>query len=393
MFADSFSDEPFDVTVKDLPERRTNKRIATLRTSDRISFRSCRRQWGWGSHLRGNLGSKFPSSPLWLGSGFHFAMEDFHGLNLYETPARALDAYYYATRRKGGSDNLPATWREDLQLGRDMLRYYTEDWLATRDPLQTFVYKDEPQVEVNFRLLVPFDTDLMLEWGYDEVVYSGTLDRVITDEYGTLYIVEYKTAKQIFTKHFQTDPQVTAYCWAASVLYPGHAIGGVIYQQHRKSLPDEPRMLASGKLSTNKSQNTTHSRYRKAVNAIYGDPSKAPADVVSCMSELARQENELYDDYVRRDYLFRNSHQIQAEGEKVLLECLDMLNPDLNLYPNPTRMNCAWCAFQGPCIGMDSGEDWEDELKAFTTYREATYDSWRKFLPDPDSMKEDPTNG
>lgn len=385
MFDDQFAD-PFDLTITDLPEKVDNKRIAVIRTTDRITFKACRRKWGWGSHLRANLGSNQTVSPLWVGSGFHFALEDFHGAGLYGTASRAFEAYYTATRRKGGSNSLPADWESDLLLAKAMLDYYENDWLRTRDPLTTFVYNDQPQVEVNFRIQIPFDPDLMREWGYDEVIYSGTLDRVAIDEHGLLWIVEYKTAKAIQTRHLQTDPQVTAYCWAASVLYPGYGIGGVVYQQHRKTLPDEPRFLASGKLSSAKTQNTSYNQYRRAIVNLYGEVNRAPGDIVSCLNDMARAETPDYDDYIRRDKLDRTTAQIQAEGEKVLLEAYDMLNPDLPLYPNPQRWNCGWCSFQGPCLALDNAEDWETELAAFTTYRESSYDSWRKFLPSPEEV-------
>lgn len=375
-----FSDDNFDPRPSDAPsqlEPSTQKKVAVIRTSDRILFKRCRRRWGWGSHLRQNLGGKQAASPLWLGSGFHFAMEDFHGQNVYGHPIRALDAYVFATKRKGGEDALPYSWREDWELGRGMLAYYADHWLRNRQPLETFIFDGQPQVEVNFRILIPFDA---YEWGYDEVVYSGTLDRVVIDENGILWILEYKTAKQIVTNHFQTDPQVTSYCWAASILYPGYSIGGVIYQQHLKTVPDEPKMLATGKLSTDKRQATDYHMYRETLRKIYGDLTNAPTQYLDTLNHFASLESQESNKFVRRDRLYRNRHQMEAEGQKILLEVGEMLNPDLDLYPNPTR-DCSFCGFIGPCVSMDDGSQWEEELEAFNQPREASYDSWRKYLP------------
>jgi hypothetical protein len=373
---DNFDPRPSEEINPDdnaLPEKRT----AVIRTSDRILFKRCRRRWGWGSHLRGNLGGKGTVSPLWLGSGFHFALEDYYGSNAYGHPSKALEAYAIATYRMGGFDAMPATWAEDLELGKGMLTYYVDYWLRTRDPLPTFIFDGRPQCEVNFRIPIPIDAR---EYGYDEVVYSGTLDRVAIDDQGILWVLEYKTAKAIQTSHFETDPQVTTYAWAASLLYPGYAVGGVIYQQHLKRTPEQPRMLAGGRLSTDTKQYTDYHAYRNIVKQIYGDTTTAPAPILSTLNHFASLEELESNRFVRRDRLYRNSHQCEAEGVKILLETADMLNPQLDLYPNPTR-DCNFCGFKGPCIAIDSGEDWEEELAMFFQPRAAVYDSWRKHLP------------
>jgi hypothetical protein len=377
-----FDPAPSELIVSPEFDAKRGKRIAVIRTSDRNSFRRCRRAWGWSSHLKGNLGGTQAISPLWLGSGFHFALEDLHGHNRYGTSPNAFKAYLQATGRKSA---LPATWREDSELAIGMLEYYENDWLQNRDHFQTHVHQGQAQVEVNFRILVPFDAE---EWGYDEVVYSGTLDRVIIDEHGILWIVEYKTAKRIVTGHYDTDGQVSAYCWAASVLYPDYPIGGVWYQQHLKQIPEPARMLASGRLSTDKRQSTTYHNYRRAILTIYGEINRAPADIVDTLNAFCKEEEPERNSFIRRDKIRRNAHQQEAEGNKVLMEVGDMLNPLLDLYPNPTR-DCGWCNFQGPCVSLDDGSDWEYELKQLYRPRETVYDSWRQYLPAPEEL----TNG
>ena len=74
-------------------------RVAVARTSDRGLFKACRRRWNWQSPLRGNREPLYSASPLWLGSGFHFALEDFHGYKHFPTAAAALQAYHDAWKR------------------------------------------------------------------------------------------------------------------------------------------------------------------------------------------------------------------------------------------------------------------------------------------------------
>lgn len=108
------SSDTFDPTVYEAdlrPEADENAavtteglKVATIRTSDRLLFKRCRRRWGWNSHLRGNLAPKTNAAPLWTGSGFHFALEDCHSQNLYGHPGLAFLAYREATLRQVNRD-------------------------------------------------------------------------------------------------------------------------------------------------------------------------------------------------------------------------------------------------------------------------------------------------
>jgi hypothetical protein len=165
-------------------------------------------------------------------------------------------------------------------------------------------------------------------------------------------------------------------------MYPDREVVGFIYQQHRKDVPDFPKVLANGRLSINAKQKTTHRHYRACLQNQYGDVLNAPKENIDFLNWLVGQEDENRDFFVRRDRIFRNEHQIQAEGEKLLLELDDMLNPDLPLYPNPTRECGSMCHFNVPCINMDDGSDWEGELEMSFRQKDTQFDSWRNFLPE-----------
>lgn len=377
------STEDFSFTVDAEENPATKERVGVIRTSDRIMFRRCRRRWGWSSHLRGNLGSKEAASPLWMGSGFHFALEDFHGERRFTEASDAFTAYVEATKRHDRS-SLPVDWAELHELSRGMLNYYQHDWLRYRDPLQTFIWNGVPQVEVNFRVDIPFDAR---HWGFDRVVYSGTIDRVSIDEHGQIWIVEYKTAKAIQTLHLANDSQVSSYCWAGAHLYD-RPIAGVIYQQHRKDTPNPPKRLANGRISVDKRQLTTAAAVRGLIREQYGSVQKAPSDIVEFLNVLTNDESPKGDKFILRNYIQRNEHQAQAEGEKIMMEAAEMLNPDLPLYPNPDRTCQFMCPFNSACVSMDDGSDWEYELDLWTKPRERFYDSWRTKIKWPDEKSE-----
>lgn len=666
--------------------------VAFIRTSDRSNFRRCKRKFNWSYLHRGNRTRKETVTPLWLGTGMHFALEDFHGYHRFERPSEAFDAYVAASRRVPGII-LPQDWEESVELMRGMLDYYLE-WLEYRDPQITLEVRGVPQVEVRFQIPLPLDPSLLLRYGYDRAVYTGTIDRVILDEeFQRLWLVDYKSAKTVQTGHFETDPQITAYCvplnseiltargwrqyselsigepvlgyntvtdqvewtlleavhrpgmqdtvtysnksfeftatpehkwlksfgnrlgsmrtgrhgnavimaaamdkgvlglsefeaqvlgwiltdgtwgeyerglrasisqqkplyqemiqnlldfmgdtytrvdesagtktwhlsmpffrrlwektgmnfelqgweefvtgmtlkarqafcsaallgdgsvgnggqetfyqkpgikqelfklafflcgkfptklriggkgnpwsepdlntfglgtprkwekaikqmsagqqevwcpqtglstwimrqggqititgncWAASQIYT-LPVAGFLYQQHRKAVAHEPDFLKSTRqFSVSKSQLTTHTLYAKALRNLYGQVENAPDINIAFLNQLASEETERADKLIRLDQIERNPYQIQAEGPKILAEAMEMLDPNLAIYPNPTR-DCSWdCDFRTACLSMDDGSDWEYEIETGTMDRDQEDLSWRKFLKYPE---------
>lgn len=342
-----------------------------IRTHHRIEFRRCRRRWGFKGGLIQNKGEIEPSIYLWMGTGFHFALEDYHGFKKFPTAAGAFAAYTDACRRTPGYQ-MPDDWKEGQELAEGMLDYY-EVWMVGRDPLPTLWIDGIPQCEVRFRIPLPIDHPKY------EIYARGTLDRVCIDEHGRLWIVEYKTAKRFETGHFDTDPQCNTYAWAGKVVYD-RPVAGVIYQQHFKAIPEKPEFLKSGSFSCNKNQHTSHRLYRQALLDLYGDLKLAPAKNLEFLNNLTMEETAESDRYVRRDWVYRNDHQIQSEGVKMLMEIEEMLREDLPLYPTPTR-DCSWdCKMLTACVSMDDGSDWEYALEHILQDSTQEDDSWRTHL-------------
>lgn len=351
-----------------------------LRTSDRILFKRCRRLWGWLSHNR--QGRTITHSPdfFWFGTGIHFALEDYHGFNYYQHPATAYLAYVEASKRAG---ILPSTWQEHRLLGVRMMEYYADQWLRSRNPLATYVVDGVPQVEVNGAIDLGFTTA-----SGRPVYYGFTIDRMHIDENGDLWVVEYKTAKRIMEYHLDVDDQVTAYAWAAWKLYK-RKVAGIVYVQFRKVVPQLPKVLATGKVSTNMSQSTSAAMYGKLLQMMYGTIMDAPNPNKLCYNNMLAREDEDKDYFIARHRIERNEAQLLAFEKKVEMEVEDMANDNLPLYPNPTR-ECDWCPLNAACIAMDDGSDWQYILDTYSsrgqddslTHREKQQVLWREFLPD-----------
>ena len=351
-------------------------------TSDRGNFKRCRRRWDLSSRNRQSLVlvDGVQSAALWLGTGFHFALEDYYGYKKFGKPSEALEAYVASHRRS----ELPDTWVETTKLGTDMLDYYVDEWLAQRgEVLETLWIDGVPQVEVNVR--VPLD--IKPPPGYDRVVYSVTYDRVAKDEYDRLVVVDYKTAaKQFDPGRLELDAQVSSYIWSARLIY-GDAVEGACWQQHIKAVPDPPEVLKNGGLSKNKSQYTTARMYEKTCMEYYG---KVPDEYREIINHFAATETPDADRFVKRETIYRNQTFADNEERKIFDEIDDMIDPKLKLYPNPTR-DCTWdCNYRAVCLAMDDGSDYDYMLQTeYVKWEGEGYQSneWRRRLKYPEPLE------
>lgn len=367
------------------------QRIAVIRTSDRGQFRACRRRWNWTSAMRQNLRPVEQAGALWFGTGIHHALEDYHGGGDYEFPEHAFDAYVQATRQTQGEDYiLPPDHDDLLKMGYKMMEYYRKIWLKNRSPLKTFVWNGVPQVEVNFIVEVPFP---LKEFGYDKwwdkVVYAGTIDRVVVDEHGNLWLVDYKTAAKLTGSHLNNDPQVCTYSWLASKYYGGLPIAGFIYWQFLKKVPKIPKPLKSKKISTAKNQRVSAELYKIALERRYGKLELSPQENVDFYYNLMRQEGPDHDPFIRRTYVSRSQHAIEAEGQLIMMELEDMLNMDMPLYPNRNWM-CGMCDWYEPCISLDDGSDWLEQIESYYQVESPNMRTrWKAYLPEPERYSAD----
>lgn len=385
-----------------------------LHTHDRIAFKRCRRKWYFSSPLHLNLQPLAGDANLnlWFGSGFHFALEDYHGYNKFGAAEVALEAYYDAFRaneRPDGADEM-------LQLGMNILQHYRTDWLPKHnfDGLETLWITPNPgvaladfsnhplnatsvpQVEVSFTLELK---DLTMYAGFP-IYYHGTFDRVMIDKYDRWWLLDYKTAKAIDLDKLATDPQISAYLWAAEQYFQ-HPIEGIMYAQFAKDYPLPPRELAKGGFSQDKRQKTTHAIYKKALLDKYGE---VPGQYMQYLNELACAEFPEGNRFIRWDGVRRNDAAKKATYHNIILEGMDMIDThrilncegsdsiNCRLYPNPTR-DCKWdCPFRCICLAMDEGSDYQYMIDTEFEKRNETMlgeqPEWQKRIKWPDAVQD-----
>jgi hypothetical protein len=349
-----------------------------LHQSELATFRRCRRRWALSSPNMGNL-EPIAATPeaLWLGSGLHFALEDRYGWDRFSGLGRAFDGYYSAT-----SSSRPENAAELRTLAHGMLAHY-ESWLTHGSDFDTLWVDGVPQVEVGWR--VPIH-------GIDPsvAVLGGTFDRLVTDDHGRVFIADYKSCAQFNTSKLDLDAQTSVYLWAYRELF-GVPAEGMVYVQLKKAVPEPPRRLKSGALSVDKSQNTTWDLYREALGDDT-DPAR-----LAFLAWLRDQEDDSGDRFIRRDLVRRNEAQLNAVGPWLEYQARQIVSLSADpitspaLYANFTY-DCGFCPFHAACVAMDDGSDWQGLISGLYAQRERTNTPWRKHLPDPQTICEDPVS-
>jgi hypothetical protein len=191
------------------------------------------------------------------------------------------------------------------------------------------------------------------------VTLNGRVDAIFEDKVnGGYYIIDWKTAATLIAdgEHLQLDDQITSYC-AALMLVLGLDIRGFLYAEIRKDYPRPPeelkRITSGRKYSINVNQSTTEDiaretflrndegayragKYDEFLAKLHADPPK----------------------YHQRFPVIQGHEKLVNTLKNVSMEAMEMSNPDLFIYPSPSKMNCQGCAFKGPCLGKYNDEDY-----------------------------------
>jgi hypothetical protein len=370
----------------------------SIHTSERLSFRACRRRHHWLFVDRW-----YPQTtpkPLEFGSAFHKAMETWYDPDLWGKDAETRETLTllafknmtleqkgkYLSLNDGQIDaELDQDFKERIELGEGMIRYHCRKVSPKLDsnlkPLKVEIEFEVPILDPDgnnmwckcdncWKLFTkhfnadPEDTSQKVSWLGLPVTYGGRIDCLMEDEFGRLWIVDWKTAARLSGQEEQDvpdefimlDDQITSYCWALWVL--GLPIAGFIHHEMKKAFPLEPEPNKQQRkgcwYSVNKQQNTSYDMYVETVGE--GDPTGLASGAYDDFLAWLKEEGPRY--YSRKN-VSRNEAELRNAGFNIWQEAMDMVDPNLRIYPSPGRFGCTFCAYRQPCIGMNRDEDVE----------------------------------
>lgn len=371
------------------------KLVHSVHTSERRSFRSCRRRWNWV--YRDMWYPRVTPKPLEFGVAYHKAMEKYYDPPMWDQRDvsaqlalvefdQTIKSQLAEYRRLNGEPEVDVLedYRERAELGRKMLQYYTTRISPEFDrdlvPVATEI-PFEISLDLWCKCIVcvrkwkaHFGQEPDADWKGLPVTFGGRIDAVMKDIHGRVLSLDFKTTARILDEDaeaafLELDDQVTGYCIA--LWKYGHPVWGFIYQEQRKAVPEPPeeltRLYKGRKFSTSRASNTDYTMFLETISQHDYDGLIAG----------------MYDDYLswlkvdgpryfQRHLVHRSLKQLENSWDDLRNEARDMIN-DPRVYPQPGRFSCTTCAYRQPCLGMNMEEDHEYTLKTLFEQRSKHY--------------------
>jgi hypothetical protein len=232
-----------------------------VRGSEYQSFLNCRKQWYY-QWVEG-IEAKKPDAKLFFGTAFH----------------KWLENYYNSGCNKLLADLETSTWINE-QNTKDMDQIAIDDMMALMRGVAEHYHNTYGETDKNFKVI---ETEMEFLVKLDEDLFmTGTIDLVYEVD-GKIRFMDHKTVSSIsmYEEKAVMDRQISRYWWALKMIAAGigrvkdkendvwvtsqalkdKTIDGFDYNLIAKDFPKEPKVLKSGKLSTDKSQKTTYALY------------------------------------------------------------------------------------------------------------------------------------
>lgn len=385
-----------------------------IHTTERRSFRSCRRRWNW--IFKEFYYPTVTARALEFGVAFHKAMETWYNPETWDDPDREIVnqaltmTIFHQTvkeqmenyKRLNGepTDEIKADYKERVALGLSMIRYYTEQVSPKLDkgfkpigvevpfeiPLgfnckcdicwrrfSIYVHRTGTEEEIVRFALIKTNTRRDT-WEGLPVTYGGRVDMIAQDNNGRLWLFDWKTTTKIMDQgseesFLELEDQVTSYVVAFHKL--GRPVAGFVYHEQKKAIPEPPQQLVrkmkGRSYSTAKNANTSYEYFKRHI--FDNDREALEAGFYDEYLQWLRLEGP---QYFQRHQIHRNRYQIENAWDDMVAEARDIIeNP--RIYPQPSRFSCNSCAFRQPCLGANMGEDYRYALDTLFEKRTKHY--------------------
>jgi hypothetical protein len=291
-----------------------------ITASDRELFKRCRRAWDLGATTRGNLEPRVPPVVADLDRALHDALAVYYYPGMWQWPralVRPLANQAYAEQTALSPDQ-EREWADQLAAGERLLGRYL-DWAAEADRFEPV------RVATSYAELVPDPRDdregLVTAEGRG-VRYRARIDALVVDEHSATWVLDHRLVSGRWTDFDQLllDERSLAHGWAWQTFYVGVKIAGTIFNE---------------------------------LSADGSTPDPAPP----VPAEQHRFVKRTGSGPFQRTAIRRTAKAYETAAHQLGREALEMLDPQLPLYPTPSEANCGRCDYRAPCLAMTSRRD------------------------------------
>lgn len=321
------------------------------RVTGLLQFQECPRKWYLGYHLKAKRDIFRPE--MFIGTLVH------KGLQSYFINNKKIDWDEWNNQVENELDKLElefgATYLnipdipDHIELARGILAHY------------------ELTASGNYKIIA---VEKELSVKYRGHILNGTIDLVIEDTNGEIWIVDHKVTGHMFEMDgIEYDDQTTAYCWMWWKTYKYIPSGGM-FNLILRDVP-EVKYLINGNPSLDKNQHTTVEYYKgKLTSSQLEDPKYQEfLQYLELNGKLKffrqyctrRTKNELLQFEKRLSYWMK---QLRLESKVSLDKTIVSLN----------ARRCPFCTFKSICRMVTLGEDWQWMLETMVQKEPETLD-------------------
>jgi PD-(D/E)XK nuclease superfamily len=374
--------------------------VHEIHTTELRSFRGCRRRWHWSFGL--DLQPAKTQSVFEFGIAYHVGMEAMYNPDTWGAPRQLIAQFaeaafydeaqrqkkaFYALEDRGLGDEEERDYDEQIKLGRGMINWYVMNHLPLKEFVPVYVEQTfqvpitDPDGNQLFckcnKCWQKYQNSLLIQhkegletivvrsgWKGLPVVFEGRVDAIVRDAKGDYWIVDWKTTIRMMNEDsdviLELDDQVAGYVWALRVAL-GLNIRGFRYIELKKGFPQPPtenKVVRLGRsFSVSKNQDTDVQTFVQTVKQR--DNGAYVAGLYDEYIDWLRQEGPVF---LNDHKVYKREAQLRNFGIHLWMQAVEMLSPDLFLYPSPGRFSCGFCAYREPCLDKDQGGDYEYAL-------------------------------
>lgn len=411
--------------------------VHEIHTSERKSFRGCRRRWNW--IFNDFYYPQVTAKPLEFGVAFHNAMEVLYNpdtwkwdRNIVKNVAKQVFVDTCEQQLKKYSENFDPSdevledYAERVELGKSMIEFYCTkvsprhdaDWTPLKVEVEFIVpiqnpdtheylwckcdrcwktyceYHDaremsDPEVAKHWIPLSEQEGERET-WDGLPVVLAGRIDLLAEDNYGDYWIVDWKTTARLARgdvsgqdrdEFLDLDDQIGSYVMALRRKL-GLNVRGFVYVELKKSKIEEPernKVIRLGRAySVNKNQAVDYETYLECVKE--NDPQ---AYAQGLYEEFLNFLKEGGQNFYGRYQIAKTDEELEELERNLFWEASDMIDLAMTknkrrMYPSSGRFNCGFCAFRQPCLEQNRQGDFQYMLDTLFDKREKHY--WVKEL-------------
>lgn len=354
-----------------------------IHISDVRSFLSCRRAWDFSSMLRQGWEPDPTPIHFLVGRLVHTAMYGWYeeGVHPAFTYSQALTKHINEKEPSLGVPDENSYRYQQVQMGLKLVSNYYEWIQSTEEPDEDWeTIANEP----TFHLPL-FNAEGKKS---NRISWGGRFDRLARKKSdGTVWLWEFKTtAREPDKEWLKTDNQVTSYLAAAQHIF-GFPIQGIHFRFMKKKFPDVPRRIRGGmelSRAVNSGAQGVHTTYDLYVRALEELNIELLSNKFGLKpEELSEQQIEKGLVLLKRDYdnvltilaargweeyfmtfdVAKTQTEVQNATKDLWQIGLQMVRPNVPIYPAPEWQKCRYCHFREPCLEMNAGIDPSRTLK------------------------------